>query len=130
MVTQTWPCTTHSGPSAAPSEGSSAANLRGPFVSLMHTNLRLGLDQTLENLIGAGVRTGPGADERLIDLSHKALCLIVTSTVTDALFPPASASSARPSDLAATGSSDGRSRADGARTVAGDVAGYARRRGG
>ena len=47
--------TKHSGPSAAPSEGSSAANLRGPFVSLMHTNLRLGLDQTLENLIGAGV---------------------------------------------------------------------------
>jgi hypothetical protein len=31
-----------------------AANLRGPLASLMHMNLRLSPDQTLENLTGAG----------------------------------------------------------------------------
>ena len=74
----------------------SAANLRGPFASLMHTNLRLSLDQTLENLTGAGAPpwTWP-RDELLIDLSHKALYSFVTGAVTDALVPPARASSAR-----------------------------------
>ena len=39
----------------------SAANLRGPFASLMHTNLRLSLDQTLENatVVGAPPWTWP-----------------------------------------------------------------------
>src|SRR5918998_2625573 len=32
----------------------SAANLRGPFASLLHTPVRLSFDQTLENLSGAG----------------------------------------------------------------------------
>src|SRR5688500_14843436 len=32
----------------------SAANPRGALASLMHTNLRLRFDQTLENLTGAG----------------------------------------------------------------------------
>jgi hypothetical protein len=32
----------------------SYANLRGPFASLMHTNIRLSFDQTLENLTGVG----------------------------------------------------------------------------
>src|SRR5918997_1568490 len=31
-----------------------AANLRGPFASLMHANIRLSVDQTLENLTGSG----------------------------------------------------------------------------
>jgi hypothetical protein len=74
----------------------SAANLRGPFASLMHTNLRLSLDQTLENLTGAGAPpwTWP-RDELAIDVSHKALYSLVTGAVSDALIRPAPASSVR-----------------------------------
>ena len=74
----------------------SAANLRGPFASLMHTNLRLTLDQTLENLTGAGAPpwTWP-RDEFVIDVSHKALYSLVTGAVSDALVAPAPASSVR-----------------------------------
>jgi hypothetical protein len=74
----------------------SAANLRGPFASLMHTNLRLSLDQTLENLTGAGAPpwTWP-RDELAIDVSHKAVYSLVTGAVSDALVPPAPASSIR-----------------------------------
>lgn len=36
----------------------SAANPRGPFASLMHANLRLSFDQTLENATGVGRRHG------------------------------------------------------------------------
>src|SRR4051794_39762966 len=47
-----------------------AANLRGPFASLMHTNLRLTFDQILENATGVG---GPPwtwpRDELIIDVS-------------------------------------------------------------
>ena len=78
----------------------SAANLRGPFASLMHTNLRLSFDQTLENLTGAGAPpwTWP-RDELAIDVSHKALYSLVTGTIRDGLVPPAPASSARRSAL-------------------------------
>jgi hypothetical protein len=38
----------------APRGVMSAANLRGPLASLMHTNLRLTFDQTLENATGVG----------------------------------------------------------------------------
>jgi hypothetical protein len=73
-----------------------AANLRGPYASLMHTNLRLSFDQTLENLTGAGAPpwTWP-RDELLIDISHKALYSLVTGAVSDALVPPVRRSSAR-----------------------------------
>jgi hypothetical protein len=74
----------------------SAANLRGPYASLMHTNLRLSLDQTLENLTGAGAPpwTWP-RDELAIDVSHKALYSFVTGAVSDVLVPPAPTSSIR-----------------------------------
>jgi hypothetical protein len=74
----------------------SAANLRGPFASLMHTNLRLSFDQTLENLTGAGAPpwTWP-RDELLVDVSHKALYSLVTGAISDALVRPAPHSSAR-----------------------------------
>ncbi|WP_051324531.1 hypothetical protein [Candidatus Solirubrobacter pratensis] len=74
----------------------SAANLRGPFASLMHTNLRLSFDQTLENLTGAGAPpwTWP-RDELMIDLSHKALYAFVTGALSDVLVAPTPASSAR-----------------------------------
>jgi hypothetical protein len=74
----------------------SAANLRGPFASLMHTNLRLSFDQTLENLTGAGAPpwTWP-RDELAIDVSHKALYALVTGVLADALVAPVPTSSAR-----------------------------------
>jgi hypothetical protein len=79
-----------------------AANLRGPFASLMHTNLRLSFDQTLEN--GTGVGAPPWTwprDELVIDVSHKALYAFVTGALSDALVAPARGSSARRKALAA-----------------------------
>jgi hypothetical protein len=72
-----------------------AANLRGPFASLMHTNLRLSFDQTLENLTGAGAPpwTWP-RDELVIDVSHKAVYSFVTAAICDARVPAAPGSSA------------------------------------
>jgi hypothetical protein len=74
----------------------SAANLRGPFASLMHTNLRLSFDQTLENATGVGAPpwTWP-RDELAIDLLHKEVYAQVTGAVADALIAPAPGSSAR-----------------------------------
>jgi hypothetical protein len=74
----------------------SAANLRGPFASLMHTNLRLTFDQTLENATGVGAPpwTWP-RDELLVDVTHKAAYAFVTGMLTDALVPPSRSSSAR-----------------------------------
>src|SRR3954454_9522995 len=71
-----------------------AANLRGPLASLMHANLRLSVDQTLENATGAGAPpwTWP-RDELLIDVSHKALYAFVTGALSDVLVPPLPASS-------------------------------------
>jgi hypothetical protein len=73
-----------------------AANLRGPWASLMHTNLRLAFDQTLENLSGAGAPpwTWP-RDELAIDVAHKALYSLVTGALSDVLVPPAPGSSAQ-----------------------------------
>jgi hypothetical protein len=73
-----------------------AANLRGPLASLMHANLRLGVDQTLENATGVGAPpwTWP-RDEIAIDVSHKALYALATGALSDALVPPAPGSSAR-----------------------------------
>ena len=72
-----------------------AANLRGPFASLMHANLRLSFDQTLENLTGAGAPpwTWP-RDELAIDVAHKAVYAFVTGALADALVAPAGGSSA------------------------------------
>src|SRR3954466_446704 len=74
----------------------SAANLRGPVASLMHANLRLSFDQTLENATGAGAPpwTWP-RDELVVDLSHKALYALVTGALSDSLVPPLPTSSAR-----------------------------------
>ena len=74
----------------------SASNLRGPFASLMHTNLRLSFDQTLENATGVGAPpwTWP-RDELVIDASHKALYSFVTGALSDALVSPSATSSAR-----------------------------------
>jgi hypothetical protein len=80
----------------------SAANLRGPFASLMHANLRLSFDQVLENATGVGAPpwTWP-RDELVIDVSHKALYSFVTGALADALVPPSPASSARRRGLGA-----------------------------
>ena len=73
-----------------------AANLRGPRAALMHTNLRLTWDQTLENLTGVGAPpwTWP-RDELAIDVLHKAVFSLATGAVADALIPPRPDSSAR-----------------------------------
>ena len=73
-----------------------AANLRGPRASLMHTNLRLSWDQTLENLTGVGAPpwTWP-RDELVIDVAHKAVFSLATGAVADALVEPLPGSSAR-----------------------------------
>jgi len=72
-----------------------ASNLRGPLASLMHTELRLSVDQTLENATGVGAPpwTWP-RDELAIDVLHKAIYAQVTGAVTDALVAPAPSSSA------------------------------------
>jgi hypothetical protein len=76
----------------------SAANLRGPFASLMHTELRLTIDQTLENATGVGAPpwTWP-SDEVVIDFLHKGIYGAVTGAIADALVAPAPSSSAPPS---------------------------------
>ena len=72
-----------------------AANLRGPFASAMHANLRLSFDQTLENATGAGAPpwTWP-RDELAIDVSQKTLFAFVTGAIADRLVEPAPGSSA------------------------------------
>jgi hypothetical protein len=74
----------------------SASNLRGPFASLMHANLRLSFDQTLENATGVGAPpwTWP-RNELIVDSAHKMLYALVTGATSDALIPPSATSSAR-----------------------------------
>jgi hypothetical protein len=76
------------------------ANLRGPFASLMHTNLRLTFDQFLENLTGVGAPpwTQP-RDELAIDLAEKTVFGLATGTLADALINPSPTSSARRAQL-------------------------------
>lgn len=76
----------------------SASNLRGPGASLMFTEIRLSIDQTLENATGVGAPpwTWP-RDELAIDTLHKAVYAFTTGAFSDALVPPApSSSAARP----------------------------------
>jgi hypothetical protein len=72
-----------------------AANLRGPWAALMHTNLRLSFDQTLENLTGVGAPpwTQP-RDELVLDIAEKAIFALVTGAVADRLIAPRPGSSA------------------------------------
>jgi hypothetical protein len=76
--------------------GMARANLRGPLASLMHSSLRLSVDQTLENATGVGAPpwTWP-RDELVVDLLHKEVYAQVTGAVADALVPAAPGSSAR-----------------------------------
>jgi hypothetical protein len=73
-----------------------AANLRGPLASAMFTNLRLSVDQTLENATGVGAPpwTWP-RDELLVDVALKAGYALITGAIADGLIPPAPTSSAR-----------------------------------
>src|SRR3954451_4761346 len=73
-----------------------AANLRGPWASGMHTNLRLTIDQTLENATGVGAPpwTWP-RDELVIDLAHKSVYSFTTGLLADRLIAPVEGSSAR-----------------------------------
>lgn len=67
----------------------SAANLRGPFASLMHANIRLSFDKTLENATRAGAPPWTQRrDELAIDLGEKSAFALVTGLLTDALVAP------------------------------------------
>ena len=74
----------------------SAANLRGPWASLMHTPVRLSIDQTLENATGVGAPpwTWP-RDELVIDVLHKGVYSLVSGAVIDAVVSPSPTSSVR-----------------------------------
>jgi hypothetical protein len=76
--------------------GMARANLRGPWASLMHSSLRLTVDQTLENATGVGAPpwTWP-RDELVIDVLHKEVYAQVTGAIADALVPPGRGTSAR-----------------------------------
>ena len=71
------------------------ANLRGPWASLMHAQIRLSFDQTLENATGVGAPpwTWP-RDELVIDLLPKHVDALVTGALVDALATPSPKSSA------------------------------------
>jgi len=73
-----------------------ASNLRGPWASAMHANLRLSIDQSLENATGVGAPpwTWP-RDELVIDLLHKTIYAVVTGLIADRLVPAAAGSSVR-----------------------------------
>lgn len=72
----------------------SASNLRGPFASLMFTDVRLSIDQTLENATGVGTPpwTWP-RDELVIDILHKTVYALATGALSDALIKSAPSSS-------------------------------------
>jgi hypothetical protein len=74
----------------------SRANLRGAEASLLHTGLRLAIDQTLEN--GTGVGAPPSTwprRELVVDTLHKAVYAFATGAVADALIQPSPTSSVR-----------------------------------
>lgn len=73
----------------------SSSNLRGPLASLMFAEIRLSIDQTLENATGVGAPpwTWP-RDELAIDILHKTVYALATGAISDALVSPAPASSA------------------------------------
>lgn len=78
----------------------SAYGIRGPFADFMFTGVRLGIDQTAENVTGVGAlpwwvlpvgeeeaganrcRTWP-VDEQVLDLWHKAVFSLVTGYLCD-----------------------------------------------
>jgi hypothetical protein len=74
----------------------SAANLRGPWASVVHTNLRLSWDQILENVTGVGAPpwTWP-RDELAIDVVHKSLFAFATGLLADRWVEPLPHSSDR-----------------------------------
>src|SRR3954452_11570802 len=73
-----------------------AGGLRGPWTAALYTPVRLSVDQTLENLTGAGAPpwTWP-RDELVIDVAHKAVFALVTGAVADAVTEPAPTSAVR-----------------------------------
>jgi hypothetical protein len=81
----------------------SVSNLRGPLASLMHANLRLSFDQTLENATGVGAPPWTLAARRAAHRrrAQGALYAFVTGTISDALIPPSPTSSARRRGLGA-----------------------------
>lgn len=63
--------------------------IRGPRANVLHTMLRLSVDQTLENATGVGAppQDWP-AREQLWDFGHKAVYSVATGMVADRLIRP------------------------------------------
>lgn len=70
-----------------------AAGLRGPRAATLFTPFRLTVDQTVENLTGAGAPpwTWPRG-EQAVDVAGKAVYALATGAVADRLVPPAASS--------------------------------------
>ena len=66
-----------------------AVGLRGPRAHVAHTVVRLAFDQTVENATGVGAppHTWP-AEERFVDIAHKAIYSITTGLVAERLVAP------------------------------------------
>jgi hypothetical protein len=63
--------------------------VRGPLANTLHTAMRLGVDQTLENTTGAGAPPSSWPTRELvIDVVHKAVYSVVTGMVSDRLLRP------------------------------------------
>jgi hypothetical protein len=68
----------------------SAIGIRGAEATIAHTVVRLAFDQTVENATGVGAPppTWP-SQERVVDVTHKAIYSLVTGLVADRSIAPA-----------------------------------------
>lgn len=67
--------------------------IRGPRASAWHTVVRLAVDQTVENATGVGAPPASWpADEKAVDVVHKAVYSFVTGAVADRALAPVLAS--------------------------------------
>ena len=66
-----------------------ATGIRGAHATAWHTVIRLGFDQTVENATGVGAppATWP-ADEKAVDVLHKAVFSAVTGLIAERVLPP------------------------------------------
>lgn len=67
--------------------------IRGAQANLWHTVVRLAFDQTIENATGVGAPPASWpAEEKIVDIGHKALYSVVTGIAADWMLPPSLAS--------------------------------------
>ena len=66
----------------------SAIGIRGSEATITNTDVRLALDQTVENATGGGAPSTWPRSERVVDVAHKATYSLVAGTVADRLVAP------------------------------------------